>query len=69
MQNEDMLKVLVMKVTKNLQIELFIHPDPSHQCSQPEEVFLLCETLDLLQSTSLLLQMDFLFAKQLNFSQ
>ena len=25
MQKEDMLKVLVMKVTKNLQIEFFIH--------------------------------------------
>ena len=25
MQKEDMLKVLVMKVTKNLQIEHFIH--------------------------------------------
>ena len=69
MQNEDMLKVLVMKVTKNLQIELFIHTYPCHQRSQPKEVFPLCETLDLLQGTSLLLQMDFLFAEQLNLSQ
>ena len=64
MQNEDMLKVLVMKVTKNLKKELFIHV-----IFQPEEVLLLCETLDLFQGTCLLLQMDFFFAEQLNFSQ
>ena len=46
MQKEEMLKVLVMKVTKNLQKELFIHV-----IFQPEEVLLLCETLDLLQGT------------------
>ena len=69
MQNEDMLNVLVMKVTKNLQIELIIHTYQCLQCGQPEEVFPLCETLDLLQGTSLLLQMDFLFAEQLNFPQ
>ena len=62
MQNEDMLKVLVMKVTKNLKKELFIHV-----IFQPEEVLLLCETLDLLQGTCLLLQMNFFFAEQLNF--
>ena len=44
------------------------HPCFCHQC-QPEEVLLLCETLDLLQGTSLLLQMDFFFAEQLNFAQ
>ena len=55
-----MLKVLVMKVTKNLQKELFIHV-----IFQPEEVLLLCETLDLLQGTGLLFQVNFLFAEQL----
>ena len=60
MQNEDMLKVLVMKVTKNLKKELFVHV-----IFQPEEVLLLCETLDLLQGTGLLLQVNFLFAEQL----
>ena len=53
-----MLKVLVMKVTKNLQKELFIHV-----IFQPEEVLLLCETLDLLQGTGLLFQVNFLFAE------
>ena len=60
MQKEDMLKVLVMKVTKNLKKELFIHV-----IFQPEEVLLLCETLDLLQGTGLLFQVNFLFAEQL----
>ena len=60
MQKEDMLKVLVMKVTKNLKKELFIRV-----IFQPEEVLLLCETLDLLQGTGLLFHVNFLFAEQL----
>ena len=43
------------------------HPCFCYQ-NQPEEVLLLCETLDLFQRTSLLLQMDFFLAEQLNFS-
>ena len=46
--------------------KLFIHTNPCHN-GQPEEVLLLCETLDLLQGTCLLLQMNFFFAEQLNF--